>query len=198
MEKPTDILAFLGRVVQENTEHYRSDFVYDTATLTKAIWEPRIEDRIFYWMSRPAGTWCLKEREVFLRGTSAHSIWTHYAEAPERIRAYCVIVTGQENGHITGEIIPLDYPAQVRRVQAHALPTARIIIQYESGHTVTMPFPEHTRTIPTILPEHGGISRVYYEPDSEEELARIILEERRQQTGKVKKSPAKRRPHPRR
>ena len=155
MEKPTDILAFLGRVVQENTEHYRSD-------------------------------------------TSAHSIWTHYAETPERIRAYCVIVTGQENGHITGEIIPLDYPAQVRRVQAHALPTARIIIQYESGHTVTMPFPEHTRTIPTILPEHGGISRVYYEPDSEEELARIILEERRQQTGKVKKSPAKRRPHPRR
>lgn len=198
MEKPTDILAFLGRVVQENTEHYRSDFVYDTATLTKAIWEPRIEDRIFYWMSRPAGTWCLKEREVFLRGTSAHSIWTHYAETPERIRAYCVTVTGQENGHITGEIIPLDYPAQVRRVQAHALPTARIIIQYESGHTVTMPFPEHTRTIPTILPEHGGISRVYYEPDSEEELARIILEERRQQTGKVKKSPAKRRPHPRR
>ena len=61
-----------------------------------------------------------------------------------------------------------------------------------------MPFPEHTRTIPTILPEHGGISHVYYEPDSEEELARIILEERRQQTGKVKKSPAKRRPHPRR
>ena len=91
MEKQTDILAFLGQVVQENTNAYRSDFVYDTATLTKAIWETGMEDRIFYWMSRPAGTWCVKEREVFLRGTSAHSIWTHYADAPERIRAYRII-----------------------------------------------------------------------------------------------------------
>ena len=196
MEKQTDILAFLGQVVQENTEHYRADFVYDAATLTKAIWETGMENRIFYWMSRPAGTWCVKEREVFLRGTSAHSIWTHYADAPERIRAYRVTVTGQKDGHIMGQIVPLDYPAQVRRVQANALPTARIIVQYEDGHTAAMPFPEHTRSIPTILPDHGGISRVHYEPDSEAELARAIMEEHRWQTGKVKKPPAKRRPHP--
>lgn len=195
MEKQTDILAFLGQVVQENTEYYRSDFVYDTTTLTKAIWETNLEDHIFYWMSRPAGTWCVKEREVFLRGTTAHSIWTQYADTPERIRAYRVTVTGQEDGHIMGQIVPLDYPAQVRRVQANALPTARIIVQYESGHAVTMPAPEDMRSIPTILPEHGGISRVRYEPDSEAELARAIMEEHRWQTGKVKKPPAKRRPH---
>lgn len=196
MEKQTDILKFLGQVVQENTEHYRSDFVYDMAALTKAIWETNMEDRIFYWMSRPAGTWCVKEREVFLRGTSAHSIWTHYADTPEQIRAYRVTVTGRENGHITGQIVPLDYPAQVRRVQANALHTVRIIAQYEDGHTAAMPFPEHTRSIPTILPEHGGISHVRYEPDSEAELARAIMEEHRWQTGKVKKPTAKRRPHP--
>ena len=62
MEKQTDILAFLGRVVQENTHAYRSDCVYDAATLTKAIWETNMEARVFYWMSRPAGTWCVKER----------------------------------------------------------------------------------------------------------------------------------------
>lgn len=196
MEKQTDILKFLGQVVQENTHSYRSDFVYDAAALTKAVWEVSVEDRTFYWMSRPAGTWCLKEREVFLRGTSAHSIWTYYAEQPERIRAYRVTVTGLENGHITGQIVPLDYPAQVKRVQANALPVARMVIQYESGHAVTIPAPEDMRSIPTILPDHGGISRVYYEPDNEEELARIIREEHRRQTGKEKKAPAKRRPHP--
>ena len=196
MEKQTDILEFLGQVVLENTHAYRSDFVYDTATLTKAIWETNMEDRVFYWMSRSAGTWCVKEREVFLRGTSAHSIWTHYADQPEGIRAYRVTVTGQKDGHIMGQIVPLDYPAQARRVQAHAIPTARIIVQYEDGHTVTIPAPEDMRSIPTILPEHGGISRVCYEPESEAELARVIMEEHRWQTGKVKKPPAKRRPHP--
>ena len=196
MEKQTDILAFLGRVVQENTHAYRSDFVYDAATLTKAIWETNMEDRVFYWMSRPAGTWCLKEREVFLRGTSAHSIWTHYADTPDGIRAYRVTVEGQRDGHIMGRIVPLDYPVQARRVQARTLPTARIIVQYEDGHTVTMPAPEDMRSISTILPEHGGISRVCYEPDSEAELARAIMEEHRWQTGKVKKPTAKRRPHP--
>lgn len=196
MEKPTDILAFLGRVVQENTEHYRSDFVYDTATLTKAIWEPRIEDRIFYWMSRPAGTWCVKEREVFLRGTSAHSIWTHYAETPERIKAYRVTVTGQERGRIVGSMVPLDYREQVQRVQSHALTASTMTIQYENGHTITVPYQENPQQIATILPGHGGIRRIRYAPENEAELARIIMEEHRWQTGKVKKPTSKRRPHP--
>lgn len=196
MERSTDILESLAHVVQENTKFYRSDFVYDAAELTKAVLKSDRKDRIFYWMSRPAGTWCVKEREAFLRGTSAHSIWTYYADQPDGIKAYRVTVTGQQEGHILGHLVPLNYREQVRRVQAHALPAASVTVEYESGYTAVMPFPKDTRAIPTVLPEHGGICHVCYAPESEAELVQVILEEHRWQTGKIKKGPPKRRSHP--
>lgn len=78
-----DVLAFLAQVVEENTTGYRSDFQYDVRMLTQAAQEKDMRDRVFYWMSRPSGTWCVKEREVFLQGSGAHSIWTYYADQPD-------------------------------------------------------------------------------------------------------------------
>ena len=58
----------------ENTEHYKSDFEYDVATLLKAAKQPKIEDRTYYWLSRPCGTWCLKEKDIFIKGSAAYNI----------------------------------------------------------------------------------------------------------------------------
>ena len=196
MENTIDLIPFLARVMEANTKAYRSDFSYDVEKLTKAVQEPNMEDRVFYWMSRPTGTWCVKEREVFLRGTDAHTIWTNYADQPEGIKAYRVTVTGQERGRIVGSMVPLDYREQVQRVQSHALTASTMTIQYESGHTITVPYQENPQQIATILPGHGGIRRIRYAPENEAELARIIMEEHRWQTGKVKKPTSKRRPHP--
>ena len=196
MGKPIDLIPFLARVMEENTKSYRTDFSYDVDTLTKSIQESNMEDRVFYWMSRPAGTWCVKEREAFLRGTGAHSIWTYYADQPEEIKAYRVTVTGRENGRIVGHVVPLNYQEQVRRVQNHALPATTMTLHYESGHAVTVPYQTPTQQITAVLPGHGGVCHIRYAPENEAELARIIMEEHRWQTGKVKKPPAKRRPHP--
>lgn len=196
MGNAVDLIPFLARVMEGNTRPYRSDFSYDVEQLTKAVQEPNMEERVFYWMSRPAGTWCVKEREVFLRGTSAHTIWTYYADQPEEIKAYRVTVMGREDGRIMGSMVPLDYREQVRRVQSQALPAVTLTIQYESGHTVTLPYLEPPKKIATALPGHGGIRRIRYAPENEAELARVIMEEHRWQTGKVKKPPAKHRPHP--
>ena len=68
---------------EENTTGYRSDFQYDVRMLTQAAQEKDMRNRVFYWMSRPNGTWCVKEREVFLQGSGAHSIWTYYADQPD-------------------------------------------------------------------------------------------------------------------
>ena len=196
MENTIDLIPFLARVMEENTKAYRSDFSYDVETLAKSVQEPNMEDRMFYWMSRPTGTWCVKEREVFLRGTVAHTIWTYYADQPEGIKAYRVTVTGRENGRIVGRVVPLNYREQVRRVQSHALPAATMTIQYESGRAVTVPYRESPQQIAAILPGHGGIRRIRCAPENEAELARIIMEEHRWQTGKIRKPPPKRRPHP--
>lgn len=196
MGNTIDLIPFLARVMEVNTRAYRSDFSDDVEKLTRATQEPNMEDRVFYWMSRPTGTWCVKEREAFLRGTGAHTIWTHYADQPEGIKAYRVTVTGRENGRIVGSVVPLDYREQVRRVQSHALTAFTMTIQYESGRTITVPYQENPQQIATILPGHGGIRRIRYAPENEAELARVIMEEHRWQTGKVKKPTAKRRPHP--
>lgn len=196
MGNTIDLIPFLARMMEANTKGYRSDFSYDVEKLTKAVQEPNMEDRVFYWMSRTTGTWCVKEREVFLRGTDAHTIWTNYADQPEGIKVYRVTVTGQERGRIVGSMVPLDYREQVQRVQSQALTASTRTIQYENGHTITVPYQENPQQIATILPGHGGIRRIRYAPENEAELARIIMEEHRWQTGKVKKPTSKRRPHP--
>lgn len=194
--KKIDVLAFLEQVVQRNTQHYQSDFDYDRRTLTRAAQEQNMEDRVFCWMSRPSGTWCVKEREVFLRGSGAHSIWTYYAEEPEHIEAYRITITGIEGGTIMGAVYPLNYQEQVRRVQAHSLPATAITLQYESGYTITVPYGEYRRSIAAILPGHGGIRKVRYEPESEAELTRTLMVEHRIQTGTHKKARDRSSGHP--
>ena len=74
----TDILHTLQAVLLENTTSYQSDFEFDVTTLLEAVNKPKKKDRTFYWLSHPCGTWCLKEKEVFLKGSGAYNIWTHY------------------------------------------------------------------------------------------------------------------------
>ena len=88
MEKKADIIPFLEGIVEENTRSYQSDLKLDERILQAAMLEVRQENRTFLWMSRPCGTRCLLEREVFLRETSAHITWTHYDYDAEYIKIY--------------------------------------------------------------------------------------------------------------
>lgn len=191
-----DVLMFLAQVLEENTTGYRSDFQYDVRMLTQAAQEKDMRDRVFYWMSRPNGTWCVKEREVFLQGSGAHSIWTYYADQPEGIRAYRVTITGTEGRKVMGQVIPLDYKTQVHRVQEQAIPATALTLQYESGHTIVVPYDGHQASLNTVRPGHGTIRTVQYEPDNEAELTHIIMVEHRHQTEKIKKAPKPGRSHP--
>ncbi len=139
MQKEIDLLSFLSRVTEKNTKHYRSDFLYDSKNLQKAAQAVSPEERCFFWMSRPSGTWCVLEREAFIRGSSAHNIWTHYADEPEGIIAYRVNVIGEKGRIVVGTVHPLDYREQVRRVLTHAIPATLVTLRYESGLTVTSP-----------------------------------------------------------
>ena len=111
---------------------------------------------------------------MFLRETVAYSIWTHYADTPEGIKAYRVTVTGQREGRVVGLVHPLDYKEQVRRVQRDALPTVSMTIQYEDGHTITVPCQDDPKGIATILPGHGGVRHIRYAPENEAELQEAI------------------------
>ena len=185
MENPIDVLTFLSDIVEKNTRHYRSDFAYDQATLREAARSYDMDDRAFYWMSRPSGTWCVKEREVFIRGSGAHSIWTYYADRPRDILAYRVVVTGLVDGKVMGTVQPVNYQEQVRRVLAKAIPATAITLTYESGFADTVPYDRYPKTIQTVRPKDGGITKVRYEAADDLALDVLLSVERRELTRKL-------------
>ena len=74
MGKEISLIAFLDEVVSRNTQHYRKDFELDAQKLRDALNSPYMDERIFYFMSRPNGTWCVLERDVFLRDSDGYKI----------------------------------------------------------------------------------------------------------------------------
>ena len=128
-----DILSYLAEVMKQNTRAYAADFDYDAKRLWDSAQETDMEHRSFLWMSRPCGTWCVLEREVFLDDTNANCIWTHYADCPEGILAYRIVVEGIRDGKLAGKVIPIDYAKQVRRVMQSALPIVKIQYRDKNG-----------------------------------------------------------------
>lgn len=164
MEKKIDLLDFLSRVVLENTRAYQSDFEQDVKTLVQAAEESNMENRVFYWMSRPCGTWCVREREVFLQDSEAYHIWTHYEAMPEGIRAYRVVVTGRQDGRIIGDVFPLHYREQVQRVIRSALPIATVEAAYPNGYIARMDFDEWEQCHGRLYERYGRPERIRYAP----------------------------------
>lgn len=70
-----DVLAYLEKIMQQNTGYFQSDFEIDKKIIAKAAAQPAAEDRTLLWMSRPSGTHCFRERDVFVKDTAAHNTW---------------------------------------------------------------------------------------------------------------------------
>lgn len=76
----TDIIATLRAIVNKNTKLYKEDFKQDIKIFREAAKNPDTpeEKRTFLWLSRPMGTYCVPEREAFIKGTQSHAVWTFY------------------------------------------------------------------------------------------------------------------------
>lgn len=127
----------LEKIMEINTKSYQSDFEWDRETLMDAAANADtvpLKDRIYLWMSRPCGTWCVKEKDVFLEPACAHNIWSYYAgETSQRILAYAVEVMGIEDKKAVGNLYPLDYRKHVESVKDAAIPADWIRMVYEKG-----------------------------------------------------------------
>ena len=188
----TDILDYLHSVVEENTVAYKTDFSYDIEKLTASANEPDAAERSFLWLSRPHGTWCLKERNVFLKGTTEHSIWTHYDTEHTGFRAFWVQAERLEGERLTGKVIPIDYAESLRRVKAFALPAAYVKGSYADGVTFELPYAEYSGSKHrNVIREHGGVQSIRYCPESEAELRSLMRLEHSLQTQRPRRTTAK-------
>ena len=183
--------SFLSEITQENTKSYRDDLSYDLDKLYIAAREPKMEDRSFYWMSRPHGTWCVKERDVFLRDSHAHRIWTYYGEDAEHIRAYRIVVAkaGENDTHTYGEVYPINYAEQIPRIQKAALPVDRVEIHFTDDKIETVSYSTWIQKRWEIERGTPALKYIRFLPESESELTAAIMLEHRHQRSKVKKPP---------
>ena len=192
MEKQINLIAFLDEVVSRNTQHYKKDFVLDAQKLRDALTKSRQDERIFYFMSRPNGTWCVLERDAFLCGSDGHKIWTYYADMADGIEAYRVVITGRHGTEPMGYVVKLNYRDQVRRVIKAAMPVDAVELTFYTGDTIRIPMEKYQKQREEIFFDYGTIKSFRCCPKSEAELYRVISMEHRYQKGwrpKTKKRP---------
>ena len=161
------------QIMQQNTAAFQSDFDIDKKILTRAAKSKNAEDRVYLWFSRPNGTHCLRERDVFLRGTREHNTFRFYHEqTKERVLAYAVVLSGMESGKVKGSIYELDYAAKAELAIQTALRTDNNRLIYENG---SRELPKECRFEATPDREYGKFVRyeaVPHDPDALRDLLR--------------------------
>ena len=129
-----DVLAALGEIMRQNTAFYRNDFDIDKGIIQRATASDQAVDKTLLWMSRPSGTYCFRERDVFLKGTRQHNTWRFYGEQTrDKILAYAVELTGTKDDTIRGNLYELDYQKHFQHVIDAALPVRVNRLFYEYG-----------------------------------------------------------------
>ena len=172
-----DILACLDAVMKQNTGFYQSDFEIDKKIIHEAAASPDCEDRLLLWLSRPSGTHCFRERDVFLKDTRPYNTWkSHGEQTRDRILAYAVELTGRERGKIRGNLYELDYAAHFRHVREQALPADIVTLFYERGER-SQPTNRYLGGSPD--PQYGAFLRFEVQPNDPAALRDILQEERR-------------------
>ena len=82
-------------------------------------------DKTLLWMSRSSGTYCFRERDVFLKDTRQHNTWRFYGEQTrDKILAYAVELTSTKDGTIRGNLYELDYQQHFRHVVEASQPVS--------------------------------------------------------------------------
>lgn len=173
-----DIIASLDAIMRQNTAFYQSDFEIDKEIIQRAAASPAAEDKRILWLSRPSGTYCFRERDVFLKDTRQHNTWRFYGEQTrDHILAYAVTITGTEGGKIKGDLYELDYPQHFKHVAKQALPADTVTLHYERGSR-TQPTTQRFDGYPD--PQLGEFVRGETQPNDPDALRFLLQQEQRE------------------
>lgn len=141
-----DVLAVLNEIMRHHTESYQEDFNIDKEILSEAAAENDKTNKRFLWMSRPQGTHCIKEKDVYLKGTSANHTWRYYDEqSNDKILAYAVEIEGFKDGVLNGDLYELDYHASVEYIRRNTVPVVSVKLHCEDGQEINIPYEDGWR-----------------------------------------------------
>ncbi len=172
-----DVVASLEAIMKQNTAFYQSDFDIDKQILRKAAISLIPEDKRLLWFSRPSGTCCFRERDVFLKDTRQHNTWRFYGEQThDKILAYAVELTGTEQGKIKGNLYELDYPQHFREVIEKSISADNYTLLYEHGE-LTKPAGQYFDG--DTDPQLGKFIRFEAQPNDPEALKSLLGEQKK-------------------
>ena len=172
-----DVLAALEQIMCQNTAFYQDDFEIDKEMLRQAAVSDKAEDKTLLWMSRPSGTYCFRERDVFLQDTRQYNTWKFYGEQTrDHVLAYAVELTGKVGGKIRGTLYELDYQQHFRHVIAEAVKADNLILHYEKGDK-EQPTAQYFDGSPD--PKLGAFLRYEAKPNEPENLREVLRQEQR-------------------
>ena len=178
-----DVLSKLREVVDTNTKSYREDLIHDELGFRKAAVEQNPDMSRFLWLSRKNGTVCVNERNAYITGTDANTIWRYYAEQKspdDRYVAYAVEITGISDGRIIGNLHTLDYENHIKSLVKNEVPLASVDVLFSNGTTINMQTLELDTYRQSYTLVHGDIVSKKPMPEDEPVLQAILKDERKQ------------------
>ena len=171
-----NLLDVMGRVVEDFTLFYKSDFDVDINTLRNATITPIEQDKTFIWLCRSMGTWLLRERDVFVTDTREHKTFCFYREQMnEPILAFAVEVKYMAMDTVIGNLYAMDYDKLYDHVKAVCLPSVSVLMRYARGELVKPVsrfdgYPDN---------EFGELKSYQFFPEDEGRLRSVLREEKR-------------------
>ena len=173
-----DVLSFMSEVVQKHTKYYQSDFEIDKEILFESADKQEQQDKTFVWLCRTHGTWCLQERNVFLKDTREYNTFRFYKEqTKEPILTFIVEVIRITAASLIGNIYVVDYEEYYNHVCTISLATKAILFQYERGCRI-----REAEAIIHAYPdiEYGKFLSIQHQPHSQKELAETLWREKQE------------------
>lgn len=173
-----DVLAALDAIVKQNTGYNQDQFQHDRQIITEAAASPAKDDKPLLWVSAPAGTCCVPEKDLLIRENVEYGRFGSFAEGVrldgDKALCYAVKLTGAEGGKITGDLYRLDYLEQLAHLSGVALPAASVTITGKDGAARRFPYKEYKENELRILRRFGPCRSFAYEPKSKVTLARLL------------------------
>lgn len=174
--KNASIIPLLKSIMLENTEHYQTDFEIDQKILRNAAKSRYPEEKKLLWMSRPSGTHCLREREVFIKGTYEHNTWKCYhVQSSDRILAYFLEVRYRNKSGVYGNVYELNYADHVKAVQEFSVDLKSEMMIFEDGFEAELLFEYDRKALNDLSTVHGKIVCWRTVAVFEEDLDRILV-----------------------
>ena len=172
----SDLIGSLEKILNINSEHYKTDFDYDRKILYEAAASDNRQDKTFIWLTRAHGTHCFNERDLFIKDTPSYTTLQYWkGNASENIKAYAVEVETVKNGKLCGSIYNLDYEQYADMVKNNAINGAAKTVIYDRGQC-TYSFGKNV--LGALHPKYGNIQKVEYLPSDSEMLKNILLSEK--------------------